>query len=284
MFSVIITCYNEGAELLRAVRSVQNQTCQDYELIVVKDFSNDVPTLEACQQLEAEGIRVLYSKENVGVSVTRNEGVKASIGEWIYTLDGDDELPSYTLEILNQYIAEHPDADCVFGNYELIEGEQNSVVNCSRLADVAGRIKPQELFKQPIILVGQIPIRRAVFNQVGGNSVRYSFSCQDIELQIRLLQAGARFYYLPQTIYKWYRKPSGINSSVRNAQDWNYCMYEHLDFLCQYLRHQHTLRLCKEYKDKALYRYYWGLYAPFYLQWVKYLPWKLSARFIPVIK
>ena len=88
MFSVIITCYNEGLELRRAVESVRRQTYTDYEIIVVKDFSDHAETLQVCRELEQEGIQVLYAEKNVGVSITRNMGIAEAKGDYIYTAFG----------------------------------------------------------------------------------------------------------------------------------------------------------------------------------------------------
>lgn len=63
MFSIIITCYNEGLELRRAVESVRRQTYTDYEIIVVKDFSDHAETQQVCRELEQEGIQVLYAEK-----------------------------------------------------------------------------------------------------------------------------------------------------------------------------------------------------------------------------
>ena len=85
IFSIIITCYNEGLELRRAVESVRRQTYTDYEIIVVKDFSDHAETLQVCRELEQEGIQVLYAERNVGVSITRNMGIAEAKGDYIYT-------------------------------------------------------------------------------------------------------------------------------------------------------------------------------------------------------
>ena len=141
MFSIIITCYNEGKDVLRAVRSVQAQTLHDYEIIVVKDYSDHQPTLEVCRQLQNEGIQVLYAKKNVGVSVTRNMGIAAAKGDITYTLDGDDVLPPDALALIADTFDKHPETDVVFGNYALIEGDTQKIVDCSRLIDETNMLR-----------------------------------------------------------------------------------------------------------------------------------------------
>ncbi len=280
--SIIVTCYNEGEELFRAIRSLEQQTFQDFEVIVVKDFSNHQPTIAACAVLEKQGYKVLYETSNVGVSVTRNHGVDATQGDIIYTFDGDDELPADTLQFIADTFDAHPQADAIFGNYMLIENDVEKEIDCSVLCNDSGYLDIAR-WMQNIILYGQSPMRRSVWDKVNGCSVAYSFGCQDFEMQLRMLEAGLRFIYVPNVIYRWYKKPTGINSSLRNAQSFDKCCYEHLNFIEPYLSHQRVLQLCQSAKDYVGYRNYFRKYTMGCLwlcSWMPYGMLKRLARFI----
>lgn len=277
MFSVIITCYNEGEELIRAVRSVQAQTFRDYDIVVVKDFSNHQPTIDACKQLEQEGIRVLYADSNVGVSVTRNMGIAATTGEYVYTMDGDDELPCDALQIAADTFDQHPEAGVVFGDYLLID-QWEQRIECKELCDGNGYLSLAKLLKNNR-LYGQSPIRRSVLEQIRGFSQKYSFGCQDFEMQLRMLIAGVKFVYTPHVLYRWYKKPSGINSSQRNRESLDECFYEHLEFCAAYLKPQYVLQLCKQHDDRSAFRQYFRIYSPWYLSFFScIMPWSMLKR------
>lgn len=277
MFSVIITCYNEGYDLLRAVRSVQEQTYTDYEIIVVKDYSDHQPTLEVCCQLKNEGISILYTEKNVGVSVTRNMGIAASKGDFIYTLDGDDELPPNALSIIANTFAQYPNADVVFGNYDLIENGEHQLVDCSALANKDGILSIENFLSCRVLPIGQNATRKRIAVYYP-SSDKYSFGCQDYELQLRMLEHGVRFVYVPQVLYKWYKKTTGINSSQRNAESLDMCMYEHIDTVAPYIGHRYLFSLCKSHNDVKRYRYYFAQFAPRYLCWLKYLPMSILTK------
>ncbi len=57
--SVVIPCYNQGIYLKEAIKSIQEQTYKNYEIIVVNDGSNDEKSKEIINKLERENIKML---------------------------------------------------------------------------------------------------------------------------------------------------------------------------------------------------------------------------------
>ena len=100
-FSVVIPLYNKEHYIEATIRSVLNQTCTDYEVLVVDDGSGD-NSLELARKYESDRVRVI-AQENQGVSVARNTGIRNANGEYIAFLDADDEWrPEYlaTIDLL----------------------------------------------------------------------------------------------------------------------------------------------------------------------------------------
>ncbi|MBO0725797.1 MAG: glycosyltransferase family 2 protein, partial [Blastocatellia bacterium] len=91
--SVIMPTFNRADTISRAIRSVQAQTFDDWELIVVDDGSTDntVAMIEGC-----DARLKLIRQENQGTAGARNAGLRASAGRYIAFLDSDDEwLPHH---------------------------------------------------------------------------------------------------------------------------------------------------------------------------------------------
>lgn len=105
MISVIIPVYNVENYLEECLKSVQNQTYTNIEVLLVNDGSTD-NSKQICERYCQEDSRFhLLNQENQGQSVARNTGVVASTGEFIAFVDSDDViLPNY-LETLMQYMA-----------------------------------------------------------------------------------------------------------------------------------------------------------------------------------
>lgn len=277
--SVVVTCYNEGSDLIKAVRSVQAQTYCCYELIIVKDFCDHQETIKVCHKLESEGIRVIYADSNVGVSVTRNMGISLATGDIIYTVDADDELPENALEVIVDAFSSNPQADVVFGDYKIIEGDSTRIVDCSILVENNNdnMLRIDSFLSCGVLPYGQNAIKREVAIRYPF-SERYSFGCQDYELQLRMLEQGVSFVYVPHVLYKWYRKPTGINSSKRNAVSYDMCMYEHLETVAPFISRSYLFSLCKSFNDKAKFRGYFLTYAPKWCKWLSWLPLPLLSR------
>ncbi len=82
-FSVIIPTYNREDLLTEAIRSVLDQTIQDFEIIVVNDGGN-VPTVP-----DDPRIRIV-TQANGGPASARNGGIRAARGQYVTFLDDDD--------------------------------------------------------------------------------------------------------------------------------------------------------------------------------------------------
>ena len=91
--SVIIPTYNRSNFLLSAINSINSQSYQVDEIIVVDDGSTD-NTKEILDKLN---IKYIY-QDKKGVSKARNTGIKESKNEWIAFLDSDDTWEKEKIE------------------------------------------------------------------------------------------------------------------------------------------------------------------------------------------
>ena len=103
--SICIPVYNTEKYIERAILSVINQSFQDFEIIIVNDFSND-NTSKIINRLKLEDsrIRIINHNKNLGVYHCRVEAVLNSNGKYILFLDPDDMfLNEYLFESLYNY-------------------------------------------------------------------------------------------------------------------------------------------------------------------------------------
>lgn len=102
--SVIVPCYNYGRYLAEAVESVLEQSCQDFEVIIINDGSTD-DTRQVAEGLVARYpshcIRLMNQENSGQPAISRNNGIRFARGRYILCLDADDRLaPSMLKECL----------------------------------------------------------------------------------------------------------------------------------------------------------------------------------------
>ena len=114
LISVIVPAYNAEKWLSECCDSVFEQTCSDWELVIVDDGSQD-GTLALARGLaqNRENVQVIHT-ENGGVCCARNTGMDAAKGEYIAFLDADDLLVPDALERLLFLLKDHK-ADIAIG-------------------------------------------------------------------------------------------------------------------------------------------------------------------------
>jgi len=91
MFSVCIPCWNRQTYLPECIRSVQNQTYKDWELILVDDGSTDDSQKIYDYYKTDKRIKVIYGKHK-GIAAARNLALKHAKGEHIAVFDSDDVM------------------------------------------------------------------------------------------------------------------------------------------------------------------------------------------------
>ena len=123
--SVIITNYNYGKYLHRAVRSCINQTNVNHEVIVVDDCSTD-NSISSLKIFENK-IKILKTSKNGGVAAAANLGIKNALGQFVIRVDADDYVSSEMCYFMKKYLESNHDAFCVSCDYELVDNYENVI-------------------------------------------------------------------------------------------------------------------------------------------------------------
>lgn len=113
LISVIVPVYNVEQYLLKCLKSLQNQTYKNIQILMVNDGSTDNSQV-ICELFANTDKRFeLYNKDNGGVSSARNLGLLNSRGDYIVFVDADDWLPIDCISILSSNVIETGADYCV---------------------------------------------------------------------------------------------------------------------------------------------------------------------------
>lgn len=120
--SIVLPTYNRAHLLTRALDSVQMQTFEDWELVIVDDGSTDATEHVVARYADSDPRIRRYFQPNSGLSMARNAGIDRSGGDFITFLDSDDEYLPTHLEIRVAYMRRHPEVDMLHGGLVVVGG------------------------------------------------------------------------------------------------------------------------------------------------------------------
>jgi len=125
LISVIIPTKNRLAMVDRAIKSVQNQTYKNIEILLVDDASTD-DTLNHVERLRAADQRlfVFHNESSLGGAGARNVGLKNARGDYFAFLDDDDEWLPNKLEIQLDFLQKNNSINAVSCWHMLKIGDQ----------------------------------------------------------------------------------------------------------------------------------------------------------------
>lgn len=104
LISIIITYYNLGEFIEDCINSIENQTYQNYEILIINDCSDEKNT-NILKNIKNAKTKIIHLSENKGQLLAFEEGFKCSKGEFICMVDADDVLlPNYLKTLLFSHL------------------------------------------------------------------------------------------------------------------------------------------------------------------------------------
>src|SRR5690606_9312306 len=168
------------------IKSVLNQTFQDFEIIIVDDGSTD-DSFKIASSFQFEKIKLL-KQENQGVSIARNNGVDYATSKYIALLDADDLWRDNHLIELKKQIDLFPDAGLYCNNYEIKLHENYIRQTTYNFKKTNECIVVNDFFASNIIdcipTSSSSAFLKSSFNKIGGYNTSVK-SGQDTDLWIR---------------------------------------------------------------------------------------------------
>ncbi len=187
-FSVIVPVYNRIDEVSDLMKSLDAQTCKDFETVIVEDGSTD-PCGDVVRSYPGVRSKYFY-KENEGRSIARNYGMERAEGEWFIFFDSDCVIPPDYFEILSRELDAHP-VDCFGGPdaaHESFSTTQKAISYAMTSLLTTGGIRGGKVSMEKFVpRTFNMGFSRRVYDKVGG--FREMFS-EDIDMSTRIRQAG----------------------------------------------------------------------------------------------
>lgn len=217
--SIILPCYNAEKHIERCINSVLNQTYRNIELIIIDDGSKDT-TLEILNKFKGANARVkIISKENTGVSDSRNIGIEKSTGDYIMFIDSDDFYEPNTVEILYKAIMQSK-ASIVRGSCqrckknEKIKEHEISKFNSQNINKIVEGILNGDISCYVWLLI----IKKEILKQYNIKFDKKLKIMEDTLFYIKLLEKE-RIYFLDEVVYNYVENDKSATGNVENTKN-----------------------------------------------------------------
>lgn len=184
--TVLMTVFNGGNSVKRAVQSVLNQTYKNFELLVIDDASTD-DSWESINAIRDSRIRIHSNCENLGQAKSLNLGLKLALGQYVARIDADDiALPDW---LEHQWAVIKANKEyAVVSTQALVIDERDRVIRIYRSPINREDIILRSFTFSPINHVGSI-FNKEIILEEGGYVERYKIAA-DYGLWSKLIRHG----------------------------------------------------------------------------------------------
>lgn len=195
--SVVMAEYNTPKDDLRhAIRSVLNQTYDNFEFIIIDDCGvNDVSKIVG--EFNDSRIKVIKNPKNMGLPYSLNEGLNQAKGRYIVRMDTDDYSLPNRIETIYRYICCHPEYDVV--GSRAIEFSSNREFG---VLGKSGKKTSRSVMRGDALIHPSVIFKKEVILGVGGYETAY-YRAEDLALWCKLLINGRSLYVIDDILLKY---------------------------------------------------------------------------------
>ena len=206
LVSIIIPFYKKKKYILNSIKSILNQTYKNFEIIIIYDDSNldDLKYILEIKRLDKR-IRVFRNKENKGVGLSRNYGIKKSRGKFIAFLDADDIWHPLKLSTQIEFMIKN-NFSITHTSYNIIN-EKNKKVGTR----FAKNLKFSDLIRSCDVGLSTVIIDKKLLDNLCFPNLKTK---EDYVLWLQLTKKGYEFKAFDEFLTDWRLAKNSLSSST----------------------------------------------------------------------
>lgn len=197
LYSIIIPTYNRAELLRRALDSVEQQTFQDFEVIVIDNQSED-HTREVIASFDDPRITG-HEIDNAGIiAASRNLGISRARGEWICFLDSDDWWYPKKLETVHHFLS---GSDIIYHDLDVHDSNGKRYWKKVKGKRLSPPVFSSLMKCGNVMVTSSVVVRKQILEQVGGLDEDAAIvAAEDYDLCLRISRITERFTYIPRSL------------------------------------------------------------------------------------
>lgn len=250
--SVILPIYNVEKYLDDCLKSLLNQTLDEFEVIAINDGSKD-NSYEILKGYKDKFKNItIINQENSGLSKSRNVGVLNASGEYVIFLDSDDMLEPKCLELLYN-LAKENDLDLVTFdslNFDELTGKENYKKTCRKNIYKKNVMSVDEYLigsQKKCILVSTLHFYKTDIIKNNRLEFKNGILHEDEHFSIMSYQYIKKVGYVNKALYLRRCRPNSIMTGNRynnnkSLESYKWVLKEYKNIKC---KNKQNLELCK---------------------------------------
>ena len=212
--------YNAEKYIRASIDSVLNQTCRDWELLVVNDGSVD-HTAQLVEEYSFDKRIKLFTQVNKRLGGARNTGIRNASGRWIAFLDADDLWAPEKLKKQLAFAEENPEVSVIFTDGYIFFGDD--LTHLTPYPVRTGYFPAIEMYRLEYefnnIPVLSVIVKKDLIDQIGLQEEHPFFlGCEDWDYWLRMARSGATFYGMSDRLF-YYRRHNNNMSGNQLGMD-----------------------------------------------------------------
>ena len=249
MFSVILPIFRVEKYLPDCINSILAQTCQDFEILLIDDCSDD-NSLKICREFAKKDSRIKVHRhlknKGPGAGAARNTGLKYATGKYIMFVDPDDWLHPEALEIIKNKFKEEKTNTLMFKT--LIYSEEHKNYTNKGFYPYYSDI-PEGALEISFDNISNFPPhcwnKAYKTSYIKKNHIKFPEGCdfEDMEFFYKLFTLCTKTYMIDKELYIYRKRENSMvklcQKDYRKASD-IFVITEHLfKFLCKTKKFEH---------------------------------------------
>jgi len=225
LVSIITPSYNSENFISQTIKSVLNQTYQNWEMIIIDDVSTDNSRkiIESFMKKD-DRIKLFKLSENSGAAISRNKAISLAKGNFIAFLDSDDLWLPKKLEHQLAFMIKNKYA-LTYTSYHIIEengDNSNKIINCKEKLDYTRMLYSNEI--GCLTAIYNVDLLGKVFMP----TIRKR---QDYGLWLKILKTEKYAYGLPEVLAEYRNRSQSISTNKVEMLKWNWNLYTNIENL-----------------------------------------------------
>ncbi len=209
LVSIIMPVYNCEKYVAKAIKSVQEQTYANWELIIVNDCSTDNSICKIEEQIKSikDKVTLINLAENQGVANARNIAIDKTYGRYIAYLDADDLWEKEKLHKQIEYMKINNIAFS-YTSYSRMKEDGGLL----KTVEVPGKTNYTDLLKSTIILTSTIIIDTKTIPKEKLKMPNLKIS-EDAQTWLNILKSGVVAYGLNENLTQYRQRKNSTSSN-----------------------------------------------------------------------